>query len=131
MDNQVEQKAIFTTDEDSKFIDKRRSNTKSDLIEITEDKLENILLKHLEKLTNKKSWQAPLSAFASILLADLTSNFTKKFGIEGSTWEALFLLLSIASAGWLVCALLNVIALKGKGTISELVLIIKNAEPKN
>ena len=33
----------------SKFINQVRSNTKSDLIEITEDKLENILIKFIEK----------------------------------------------------------------------------------
>ena len=37
----------------SKFVDKIRSNTKSDLIEITEDKLENILLKQFLKKSIK------------------------------------------------------------------------------
>lgn len=129
MPNQNEAKAIFTTDEDSKFIDKRRVNTKSDLIEITEDKLENILLKHIEKLSIRRAWIVPLSLFATILLANLTSNFTEKFGVTGSTWEALYMLLSIGSGIWLIVSLIRSFTTKGKGTISELVSVIKNANP--
>lgn len=126
-----EVKAIITTSEDSKFIDKRRVNTKSDLIEITEDKLENILLKHLEKLSIRKAWVVPLSIFVTVLLANLTSTFTKKLGISGETWEALYLLLSIGSGGWLLVSLVRAFATKEKGTIPELVAVIKNSELQN
>ena len=131
MDSQPEIKeatAIITTEEDSKFVNKRRINTKSDLIEITEDKLENILLKHLEKLSIRKSWIVPLSLFVTVLLANLTSNFSEKFGISGETWEALYLLLSIGSGIWLLISLLRAFATKEKGTIPELISVIKNAE---
>ncbi len=40
-----EQVAVFSRDGDSKFVDKRYANLKSDVLEITHDKLENILLK--------------------------------------------------------------------------------------
>jgi len=131
MSNQHESKSVFTTDEDSKFIDKRRINTKSDLIEITEDKLENILLKHLEKISIRKAWVVPLSIFITVLLANLTSTFTKKFGISGEIWEALYLLLSIGSGVWLLVSLLRAFATKEKGTIPELVAVIKNSESQN
>ena len=54
-----DQIASFDTGDESKFVDKHRSNVKSDLIEITEDKLENILLKHLKKNWHKKGLGGP------------------------------------------------------------------------
>ena len=54
-----DQIASFDTGDESKFVDKHRSNVKSDLIEITEDKLENILLKHLKKNWHKKGLSKP------------------------------------------------------------------------
>ena len=43
-----ERKATYSGSDDSRFVGEIRSNVKSDVIEITADKLENILLKHLE-----------------------------------------------------------------------------------
>ena len=62
-------------DSDSRFVDKHRRNTKSDLIEITEDKLENILLKHLSKLEMQKRWLLPFSILLSVSLTLASANF--------------------------------------------------------
>ena len=43
-------------DPSEKFVGQVCINTQSDLIEITEDKLENILIKHLKYLSLKKSF---------------------------------------------------------------------------
>jgi len=120
-------KAEFITEEESKFIDKRRTNVKSDLIEITEDKLENILLKHLQRLGVRKSWVTPLSLLVTIILANLSATFGDKFGIEGSVWEAFFLLVAIFSAIWLVVSIIRIIVGWKESSLSNLIAIIKNA----
>lgn len=119
-------KAEFKTDEESKFIDKRRTNVKSDLIEITEDKLENILLKHLQRLGLRKSWITPLSLLVTIILANLSATFGDKFGIKGSVWEAFFLLIAIVSGIWLVVSIIRIIISWKESSLTNLITIIKN-----
>lgn len=114
--------------ETSKFINKLRSNVKSDLIEITEDKLENILLKHLRKMAIRKEWITPFSLFLTVLLANLTATFAKKFGIDADVWHAFFLLFAFASFIWLVVSVVRLIGRWKEASIDNLIAIIKNAE---
>lgn len=118
----------FQTEEESRFIDKRRSNIKSDLIEITEDKLENILLKHIQYLGTHKSWLIPASIFVTLLLANLTATFKTTFGLESAVWQALFLILAAASGVWLLCSIVHIIANWKKASLDNLIATIKNAE---
>lgn len=120
--------ASYNTGEDSKFIRDKRSNVKSDLIEITEDKLENILLKHIQKLGIRKSWITPLSLAVTILLANLTATFGDKFGINGTVWEALFLLITIGAAIWLFVALVRMFLNWQESSLSNLIAVIKNTK---
>lgn len=121
-------KVEFKTDEENKFVDQRRTNVKSDLIEITEDKLENILLKHLQRLGLRKSWITPLSLLVTIILANLSATFGDKFGIKGSVWEAFFLLITIVSGIWLVVLIIRIIASWKESSLTNLIAIIKNAK---
>lgn len=119
--------AEFTSDQDSKFVDKRRSNVKSDLIEITEDKLENILLKHLQRLGTRRSWITPLSLFITTLLAILSATFGDMLGIEAPVWKAIFLLASIASFLWLIASTVLLAVNWKQSSLPYLIAIIKNA----
>ncbi len=115
---------------ENKFIDQHCVNTKSALIEITEDKLENILLKHLHKLTIKSSWLAPLSLFLSVLLANLTAKFVAKFGFPADVWAAVYLILIIGSGVWLITAFIKANKVKDECTLAWLMSLIKNAKPQ-
>lgn len=130
MTNSTEASANITTDEVSKFVDTHRTNVKSDLIEITEDKLENILLKHLSNVSIKRSWAVPLSIFLSLLLANLTADFTLKFQIPGHFWQALFVLSCLGSGIWLVITIVKIVFKYNKTTIEGLISQIKNAPKK-
>ncbi len=117
-----------TTSDESRFIDKHRSNVKSDLIEITEDKLENILLKHIRKIGTRKAWLAPLGLFISIILANISATFTEKFGIPSSIWEAIFFIGAIASGIWLIASFVLMIVNWKESSIDYLISRIKNSE---
>ncbi len=120
---------IYKRNGDSdKFIDKKRTNTKSDLIEITHDKLEIILLKHLEFVSIKNSWISPISVFITILLTNLTATFKKFIGIEKEVWEALFLLGLVGSIFWLVIALIRISIHRKEANIDYVINKIKNLE---
>jgi len=123
-----EQVASFDTGDESRFIAERRSNVKSDLMEITEDKLENILLKHLKKMGVRKGWIAPLGLFISVILANISATFDQKFGVPASTWEAVFILAAIGSGIWLVASLLAMWLNWKESKIDFLICQIKNSE---
>lgn len=101
--------SIATYDETKKYVGAYISNVRSDVIEITEDKLENILLKYLNKLTIRRTWAIPLSIFLTSLLATITKNFSDTLGISKDVWQAFFILLTILS---LTCFIISIIKLK-------------------
>lgn len=112
----------------NKFVNQVRSNTKSDLIEITEDKLENILLKHLNKSTIINSWVTPLSLFLTILTVLLTSEF-KEFGsLDKSDWKAFFTICLIVTLIWTIVSTIKAIRCSKKSSIKFLINEIKNHE---
>ena len=121
-------KAEFKTDDESKFVDQRRTNVKSDLIEITEDKLENILLKQLKRMGLRKTWITPLGFVVTIMLANLSATFGDKFGINGYVWEAVFLLGAFGSVIWLVVSIIMIIIFWKEGSLNFLIAKIKNAK---
>ena len=110
----------------NKFVDQVRTNTKSDLIEITEDKLENILLKHLSKLNKVKGWLTPLSLFVTILIVILTSTFKSFIGLEKEVWKAVFVISLIVTFIWTIIATYNAIKCSKDASISFLINEIKN-----
>ena len=111
---------------DSKFINERRNNTKSDLIEITEDKLENILLKHLNKLKKSQSWITPISLFITILVVLLTTEFKEFLSLSKEIWKATFLISLVITFIWALKGIYNAIKCYKKNTIDFLIGQIKN-----
>jgi uncharacterized membrane protein YqjE len=111
---------------DNKFVDKVISNTKSNLIEITDDKLENILLKHIDKLTIVKSWITPMSLFITILIVFLTADFKTFIGVEKQVWKAVFMILLAVSFVWTIYASIKAYSCRKKAKIDFLISEIKN-----
>jgi hypothetical protein len=104
------------------------SNVKSDLIEITHDKLENILLKHLKNLDIRNSWITPASIFLTVLIVRLTSTFNDALGIPKDVWNAFFLILMIGSAIWLIWRIVEIISCWKKSSVEYLINSIKASE---
>lgn len=78
---------------DKKFVKQVCTNTQSDLIEITEDKLENILIKFLNKYNKSRYWFTLLTVVLTLLIAILTADFNKNFlSISKDIWSAIFYL---------------------------------------
>lgn len=117
--------ANFITD--NRFVSNYTSNIKSDLIEITEDKLENILIKFLQNINTNQSWITPLSLFITIILVIITATFTEKFGIEKNTWEAIFYLSAFLTFLWTIYS--GIKSYKNRNnTIQSIIKKIKNKE---
>ncbi len=68
---------------------KHYKNVDQNFITITEDKMNLILIKHLNEIEDKKLWIAPLGIFITLLLIPLTTEkFKDAFSISASVWQA-------------------------------------------
>ena len=120
--------AHISLDVDSPFVDKMLSNVRTNVIQITEDKLEIILLKHLSKVRSRKAWITPLSLFITVFLAIQTATFTKTFGISAAHWEAIFQIGCVASLAWLLCSVCLVCKRWKGGSLEDLIETIKDTK---
>ena len=111
---------------DSRFIKEVCSNTKTDFIEITEDKLENILIKFVNDLKSSIVWSTPLSIFITILIVLLTAEFKDFLSISKDVWQAIFYLILGVSFFWFVYAVYKAVKNKDKVKIENLIRKIKN-----
>lgn len=110
----------------SRFINQVCSNTKTDFIEITEDKLENILNKFLRDFKNASGWLTPLSIFITILITNLTADFKEFLSVSKETWHAIFYLSLVLSFVWFVVKLISAIKNRKRIKIEYLISKIKN-----
>ncbi|WP_210450569.1 hypothetical protein [Vibrio crassostreae] len=104
------------------------SNTQQEVIQITEDRLENILIKHSKNLNLKDSWIGPLSILLTIIIAHSTATFTDTFGIKGTVWEAIFYVLGGISLFWFIVNLSKIYVKRKEMSIKYLICKIKNSE---
>lgn len=124
-----QQSAQYTSGTTTTFINQTHENIKFNQIIISDDKLENILLKHLRGLENNKAWLTPLGLFISLILTLTTAKFESKvFGLQPSTWEAIFVISSVISCIWLVITSFQAFSNKKEYTIDKLIKRIKNQE---
>lgn len=79
------------------------NNTTQNIIRITEDKLEKILMNHSSNVKKKSDWKAPLGIVVSIVLALISTRFQDAFYLEAAVWKAIFIISLIISVGWLGC----------------------------
>jgi hypothetical protein len=82
-------------------------NTKQTVIKITQDKLENVLLKHGRRMDNRFKWIEPLALLCTIIVAQTTAEFHNQWGITKNAWEGLFFVLALLSFVWLVYAIIR------------------------
>jgi uncharacterized membrane protein len=98
-----------------------KQNTASDLIVITKDKIENILLKHLKNMNTQLGWVTPLGLTVSIALTLMTTNFKDFANISASIWTAVFIIGLVLSIIWLIVSVVRAFIHRGKTTIEYLI----------
>ncbi len=99
------------------------SNVEQEVIEITSDKLCLILTDHIELMTSRKDWQAPLAMLATIVLVLTTADFKQAWGMSPDTWMAIFVISAVLSTGWLIKSLIN---LKKSVSVQDILNVAKN-----
>lgn len=118
---------FYRTDssESNKFIDQRRSNVKSDLIEITQDKLENILFKHLDCLKYNREWITPFSIFITLLITIYTVTFNDFLGLKAYEWKSIFIVCGFISFVWFIYSIIQLFRYRESITLDSLINKIK------
>lgn len=112
----------------SKFVDQEITNTRTNVIQITEDKLHVILLKHASYLEIKNSWIAPLSVSISLLATLLTASFETFLGVDAAVWNAIFIVSLAVCLLWLARSLYARFSAGDKCTIEFLISRMKNEQ---
>lgn len=71
-------------------VDNIHDNSGTDIIMITTEKMQLILVESKNSFRAKDSWIAPLGVFLTIVLVLLTADFKSKFGFQPEFWSAIF-----------------------------------------
>ena len=119
---------ISNRPKEDRFINQVCSNTKTDFIEITEDKLENILIKFLRDFKDASGWITAFSIFLTLLVAILTADFKAFLSIPKEIWCAIFYISLIVSFIWFVRLVIKAFTKREKIKIDYLIKKIKNNE---
>jgi hypothetical protein len=82
------------------------TNLPKDVITTTEDKLRLTLMGYLKKMEKKRGWLTPMGLTISLTLTVMMSAF-KDWGFSADTWKAIFIIGDIASAAWLIYAVIE------------------------
>ncbi|PKA14339.1 hypothetical protein CH363_19265 [Leptospira haakeii] len=110
-----------------KFTSQIYSNTKTDLIEITHDKLENILIKFFRDFERAQGWFTPFSIFITILIAVATTDIKKDFfNIPAIILSSIMYLVLFITLTLFILNFIFYIRNKEKTTIEYLIKTIKN-----
>ena len=78
------------------------SNLQQEIIQITDDKLRLALDDHIRRREDGKSWIGPFGIMMAVIIAFCTAEFKMAWGIPAAAWQAVFIGVGIASAGWLI-----------------------------
>ena len=104
------------------------NNTISDIsvnvITITEDRMENILIKHVSKIRKSKDYIGAAALVISLLIVLVTSEFKDKW-LDAGTWRGLFIFLFIASIFYLLYTLVNL--KRHNSSVDEIMYDIKSS----
>jgi hypothetical protein len=100
-------------------------NFAQNVVIITEDRLELCLRKHLACIEARTRWIAPASLFIAFLTTLCTSTFHDSFNLKADVWQAIFVLLTVASFVWLVFAVVQ--AFRFKSSLRNLLQEIKQS----
>jgi hypothetical protein len=75
-------------------------NVAQELIATTEDKVSLCLHRHLNAVEQRHAWVGPLGICVALVLCLVTASF-RNFILPKATWQAIFVILAVASLVWL------------------------------
>ena len=105
-------------------------NLAHEVVVTTVDKLRICLMENRDVVTAKHEWITPGSLLLTCITTIVAADF-KKFVFEANVWQAVFVLLGIASLIWLVVSARKAWAHRNDGSIEQVVSKIKTASAQD
>lgn len=105
-------------------------NYQSDVIIISEDKLENCFMKHKEILSSKTEWLIPFGIVLTLLATLVTCDF-HDWGLSKEYWHAIFVIGLIVCLVWLIISLMKAYKYRTQGDVETLIEKIKESGKSN
>jgi hypothetical protein len=110
-------------------------NVKQEIIITTADKIKLVLINTREILTAQRDWWTPFGLLISFITTLCTADFKDAFGLTKEFWHAIFALLTLGSAIWLLKSFYKLYKNWGEDNLDNIIEKIKlrseNASPEN
>lgn len=100
-------------------------NVKQEIIITTEDKIKLVLINTREILTSQRDWWTPAGLLLSFIATLSTADFKDALKVPKEFWHAIFVLLTIASAVWLLISLRKLFKNWGQDDLIKIIEQIK------
>lgn len=100
-------------------------NVKQEIIITTEDKIKLVLINTREILKAQRDWWTPAGLLISFIATLSTSDFKDALSVPEEFWYAIFVLLTIASAIWLLISLIKLYNNWGQDNLAKIIAQIK------
>ncbi len=100
-------------------------NVKQEIIITTADKIKLVLINTREILTAQRDWWTPFGLLISFITTLCTAEFKDAFGLAKEFWHAIFVLLTLGSAIWLLKSFYKLYKNWGKDNLDNIIENIK------
>jgi hypothetical protein len=100
-------------------------NVKQEIIITTADKIKLVLINTKEILTAQRDWWTPFGLLISFITTLCTAEFKDAFGLTKEFWHAIFVLLTLGSAIWLLKSFYKLYKNWGKDNLDNIIENIK------
>jgi hypothetical protein len=100
-------------------------NVKQEIIITTADKIKLVLINTRDILTAQRDWWTPFGLLISFITTLCTAEFKDSFGLMKEFWHAIFVLLTLGSAIWLLKSFYKLYKNWGKDNLDNIIENIK------
>lgn len=100
-------------------------NVNQEIIITTEDKIKLVLISTREILNSQRDWWTPAGLLLSFIATLSTADFKDALTVPKEFWHAIFVLLTIASAVWLLISLHKLYKNWGQDDLTKIIEQIK------
>lgn len=107
------------------------TNVNQELILITKDKLKLVLIDTRASIKARWDWVTPISLLISFVTTLCTADFKETWKIPATTWQAIFLILSVFFAVWFLKSLYCLIINWGNDDLERVIEKIKEKSEPN
>jgi hypothetical protein len=101
-------------------------NLRQEILVISSDKLENVMLRYLKYAERKFGWATPASVSLTLFASIFMGRFRDVLGVSGDKWESIFIVTAVILGLYALVRLVNSICHRKKGSLDFIVAKLKD-----